>query len=326
LLLDLLNEIVRRAGAGEPLAVCTIVAARGSVPQRAGAVMLVLRDGRTLGTIGGGCVEAEVRTRALSILSATPFPSGARLMSFSLNHDLGWDDGLICGGAMDVAVEAIDSLATAKRFLEARDQLATGASATLTTVAPADDGRPVTFVHELLPAPRLIIAGAGHVALALSTVAQTLGFAVTVIDDRPDFANAQRFPGAACRVGHVEAELHGFPIDGNTYVAIVTRGHRNDAHALAAVVERPARYIGLIGSRRKIVAIFEELHRNGVPPESLAKVHAPIGLAIGAVTPAEIAVSVAAELVATRRGAPVPAGPMRLTPAQLQRIWRHQDQ
>src|SRR5580765_2134771 len=105
-MLNLFDQIVRRAETGEPLAVCTLVRTRGSTPQKVGAVMVVLRDGRTLGTIGGGCVEAEVRTRALRQFDE---PSGARLLTFKLDHDYGWDDGLVCGGVMDVAVQVIAS-------------------------------------------------------------------------------------------------------------------------------------------------------------------------------------------------------------------------
>ena len=315
-MIDLLDEIISRCGAGEPLAVCTVVRTRGSTPQKSGAVMVVLRDGRTLGTIGGGCVEAEVRTRALEYLSSrTP-----KLLTFKLDHDLGWDDGLVCGGSMDVAVQIFDSPASAEPLRRAREILAAGREATVSVTVPDESGNPITFERTLEPVPTLVIAGAGHVGEALAPVAQRIGFRVVVIDDRADLANARRFPGATCVVGEIEQELAKFPIGEHTYVAIVTRGHRHDGRALAAVVGSPARYIGLIGSKRKVVTIFEDLHRTaGVPREQLERVHAPVGLDIGAVTPAEIAVSIAAELIAVRRGRREPAGvdAMRLTPAQV---------
>jgi xanthine dehydrogenase accessory factor len=125
-------------------------------------------------------------------------------------------------------------------------------------------------------------------------------FRVIVIDDRPDFASAKRFPTATLRIGPVETELAKLSLNQQSYVVIVTRGHRRDALALAAVVRSQARYIGLIGSKRKILKIFAELREQGVSTEQLSKVHAPIGYAIGAVTPAEIAVSIAAELIEDR--------------------------
>lgn len=304
---------------GERVAVCTLVATAGSTPQAPGAMMLVLADGATLGTIGGGCVEAEVRTRALTALAADA-DAPATLVTFKLDHDLGWDDGLICGGTMRVAIERLETLASAAAFVDARDQLLARQTATLTTRAMDDRGDTQEFTRELLPTPRLVIAGAGHVAAALCPIGRAIGFDVTVVDDRPDMASEARFPGAELRVAPIEAELAGLPINEHTYVAIVTRGHRNDARALAAVVSRPAAYLGLIGSRRKIVAIFEELMRLGVAREALARVHAPIGLDLGAVTPAEIAVSIAAELIAVRRGATLPTASLQLAASILAKL------
>ena len=153
-------------------------------------------------------------------------------------------------------------------------------------------------------------------------MARQIDFDVTIIDDRPDLASPERFPGARLVVGAIEVELARHPVGEHTYVVIVTRGHRHDALALSAVVRSPARYVGLIGSRRKVLAIFQDLHAQGVPRELLARVHAPIGLDVGAVTPAEIAVSIAAELIAVRRGATGrPAARMRLSPGQLDRLF-----
>jgi xanthine dehydrogenase accessory factor len=322
--LNLLHEIVRRSDAGEPLAVCTVVRTRGSTPQKAGAVLVVLADGRTLGTIGGGCVEAEVRTRALRLLAeastgATADTDAGRLLTFRLDHDFGWDDGLLCGGAMDVAVEVVDRPARAESLRRARDALAAGSSANIIVEVPDESGRPARFERSIEPRPALVIAGAGHVGAALAVIAAQLDFDVTVIDDRADYASPDRLGGAGCRVGPIDAELARYPIGEQTYVVIVTRGHRRDGQALAAVIGSAARYIGLIGSKRKVIELFAELRRAGVPREPLARVHAPIGLDIAAVTPAEIAVSIAAEMIAVRRGAADrPARPMRLTAGQLE--------
>ena len=320
-MLDLLDDILRRSAAGEPLAVCTVVRTRGSTPQKAGAVMLVLRDGGTLGTIGGGCVEAEVRTRALERLATRQ----DALLSFRLDHDLGWDDGLVCGGTMDVAVQVIDAPRSAEPYAAARELMVAGREAAVSVTVPDEHGAPTTFTRTVEPVPTLVIAGAGHVGAALADVMSRAGFEVVVIDDRADLASAERFPGAKrIIIGEMETELARYPVGPHTYVVIVTRGHRHDGRALAAVIGSPARYVGLIGSKRKVVTIFEDLHREGVPREHLERVHAPIGLDIGAVTPGEIAVSIAAELVAVRRAAranpAAPISPMGLTPAQVQRV------
>jgi xanthine dehydrogenase accessory factor len=300
-MIQILSEILRRSRAGEKLAVCTLVHTRGSCPQRPGAVMLVLQNGQTVGTIGGGCVEAEVKIRAMALLGE----GRDRLLTFQLDHDLGWDDGLICGGVMNVAVEVIDSFAKAAPFQLAHEKLSEGTSYQLTTAVPDEKGQPTTFQRQIDPTARLLIAGAGHVGQSLARVAQLMEFEVTVIDDRADLLNEKRFPGMQLKLGSIDQLLGGEPVDANTYIVIVTRGHRHDGSALAAVIAKPARYIGLIGSKRKVLAIFEELRQTGVSKELQAKVRAPIGLDIGAVTPAEIAVSIAAELIAVRRGSAI---------------------
>ncbi|MBN1419430.1 MAG: XdhC family protein, partial [Planctomycetes bacterium] len=159
------------------------------------------------------------------------------------------------------------------------------------------------FLDPQTPHPVLIIAGAGHVGEALARLAAPLGFDVTVIDDRAAFAKPVRFPEAShILVGDIAETLARQSIDASTYVVIVTRGHRHDASALRACLARPVRYIGMIGSRRKIGVLFRALQDEGAgTAEALARVHAPIGLAIGAVTVEEIAASIAAELVAVRR-------------------------
>jgi xanthine dehydrogenase accessory factor len=316
-LLDLLNQIVECSERSQPLAVCVLVRTRGSTPQKAGAMMLVLPDGQTVGTIGGGCVEAEVRTHALRQINE----GKDQLLSFDLNHDVGWDDGLVCGGTMTVAVQVISSSANGLAYREARDRLAGGASGDL-QISILDN----RFSLPIEPAPKLIIAGAGHVGEALAAVARQMDFAVTVVDDRPDYASPLRFPNATILIGPVETELAKLQLNDQSYVVIVTRGHRRDALALAAVVRSNAKYVGLIGSKQKIVHILKELADQGVSADQLARIHAPIGLNIGAVTPAEIAVSIGAELIAVRRNqADNPSDPMRLTAAQIQRIVPHRD-
>ncbi|MEM8873582.1 MAG: XdhC family protein [Planctomycetota bacterium] len=299
-MLELLDEIVTRTAAGEVVGVCMVASTRGSTPQKAGALMLVLESGQTLGTLGGGCVEAEVRTRAQELMHRRE----SKTLEFKLDGDVGsgWDDGLVCGGTMRIAVETVTEAAVFRSVAEAVKR---AEPATLTVVDAE---------HTFEPRPSLVIAGAGHVGQALAAIAGPAGFDVTVVDDRPGCASEQRFPDATRIVGDIECELRGLPIHANTFVVIVTRGHRHDADALAAVVDKPAKYVGLIGSKRKILTILRQLHGNGVDADTLAKVHAPIGLSIGAITPEEIAISIAAELVAIRR-APTDIGrPLKLDP------------
>ncbi|MGA2231984.1 MAG: XdhC/CoxI family protein [Tepidisphaeraceae bacterium] len=315
-MLKQIEQILLSLGHGDAAALCAIVRTRGSTPQSAGAAMVVLQNGQTFGTLGGGCVEAEVRRRALELIERRQ----SRLANFKLDHDYGWDDGLVCGGVMDVAIQVMDSPQHAEHLRQVRDQLAARQEARIQISVNDEAGQEASFQIPLFPTPTLLIAGAGHVAMALARIAPDMDFHVTVIDDRPDFATPARFTNAQCIVGEIEQELSRYPIDGQTYVVIVTRGHRRDGHALAAVVNKPARYIGLIGSKRKIHTILGDLHENGVTRERLAAVHAPIGLEIGAVTPGEIALSIAAELIAVRRGrGDQPAAPMKVAAEQLDR-------
>lgn len=307
---EIFDEAARRCAAGERVALCTVVDARGSTPQRRGARMLVLGNGRTLGTLGGGCVEAEVRKRALELLVGGQ--AAAPSMTFKLDHDLGWDDGMWCGGMLDVHVQLLDA-PDAVAMREHADVLRAGRPVRVTIAG-------INFVEEIEPAPRLLIAGAGHVAQALASLAGQVGFVISVIDDRADFASKERFPDAqAICVGDVDIELPKLGIDANTYIVIVTRGHHRDAAALRAVIASDARYIGMIGSRRKVRTVLGQLFDDGVPRERLYCVHAPIGLEIGAVSTAEIAVSILAELIAVRRGVESPAA-MRIRREDLD-VW-----
>lgn len=277
--------------------------------------MLVLGDGKTIGTLGGGCVEAEVRRRALELMGAKQ----SRLLEFRLDHDYGWDDGLICGGVMDIAVEIVDREKVAA-YQELSEAVRAGRSAEF--VLPYHDKVAAKrYVEELGPPPMLVIAGGGHVGQALGALASGLDFHLTVIDDRAEYASAERFPSATSRiVGEIDDELRRIPIDPQTYIVIVTRGHRHDGSALLSVIDSPAKYVGLIGSKAKIKTIFDDLMSRGVAAQKLARVHAPIGLEIGAVTVAEIAISIAAELVAVRRGLDGKAArPMKMSAEELAR-------
>ena len=242
---------------GETAALVTVVRSQGSTPQRAGARMLVFADGRTVGTIGGGCYENEAIGKARTALG----DGRSTILHFELNDDFAQENGLICGGRMDVHVDP------------------------------------------LLPDPPLFIVGAGHVGFQLARIAADAGFRLTVVDDREKFANAERFPGANLIVEPIPEWLHRADIPASSFVVVLTRGHQHDLDAMRALAARDLRYLGLIGSRAKVARIYTALLSEGLPSECLTRIHAPIGFDIGAVTPAEIAISILAELIAVRRGA-----------------------
>ena len=294
---SLFRLAARTAADGRRVAFCVVVRTQGSAPQVPGAAMLLHDDMSTEGTLGGGCVEAEVRTRAFELLQR----GQSGLLTFDLDRDYGWDDGLICGGTMDVAVAPIRGAEGAKPFVEAAEMLERCTSASL-PINVEHEGRTRRFrLHVEAPA-KLIIAGAGHVGAEVARLAVGLDFETTVIDDRADFANVRQLPPPIRPVvGDIAETLRGLPIDANTYVVVVTRGHKHDEQALRAVIDRPERYLGMIGSRRKVKLILDDLAALGVSRERLAQVHAPIGLSIGAVTVPEIAVSIVAELIQVRR-------------------------
>jgi xanthine dehydrogenase accessory factor len=256
-----LSEVLRAAldaeSRGERAALVTVVATEGSTPQKAGARMLVYGDGRIVGTIGGGCLEAEMTWRARAAIEGRK----PRLVSYDLTPDQAGEDGLVCGGRMQVFIEPME-------------------------------GTPV-----------LCLFGAGHVAQPLARMAKACGFRVEVADDRVKFANPERFPEAdLVVVDDFPAAAGKMTLGPTSYAIVVTRGHKGDAEALRAVLGRGLRFVGLLGSRPKVVHIFAALQAQGATAEDLADVHAPLGLEIGAQTPDEIAVSILAEMIAVRRG------------------------
>jgi len=254
--MDIYEEIVRLQKDGRRGAVATIVNVRGSIPSFKTAKMLVRDDGSILGTIGGGCVEAEVWQAAREVMES----ERPRTLTFDMNNDPKYDTGLICGGTLEV------------------------------------------FVEPILPPAELYIFGAGHVAESLYKVARIAGFDITIVDDRESYANRERFPDAHQVIAEDFEEAMAQVTPGeSSYIVIVTRGHRDDMRVLRWAVQTRARYVGMIGSRRKTIGIFEELKKEGIPAYLFDRVNAPVGLDIGAVTPEEIAVSITAELVAKRR-------------------------
>jgi xanthine dehydrogenase accessory factor len=254
--MDIYEEIVKLRQAGRHGAVATIVNVRGSIPSFATAKMLVRDDGSIFGTIGGGCVEADVWRAAREVMEEEK----PRTLTFDLNQNPKYDTGLVCGGTLDV------------------------------------------FIEPILPPALLYIFGAGHVSTALYKTAMAAGFDITVIDDRESYANRERFPQAREVIAEdFDQAMSRLTPSEAAYIVIVTRGHRDDMRVLRWAVQTSARYIGMIGSKRKTITIFRELQKEGLRPDLFDRVHAPIGLDIGAVTPDEIAISITAELIAVRR-------------------------
>lgn len=262
------------------------------------------------GTLGGGCVEAAVRRSAHQLL----LRDHSEIVTCPLDHDFGYDDGMICGGTMELAVQTLSGPSDAEELHSALTELQRGNSTTLVLQA-AHRGEVRAYRIHLEAAPKLLIAGAGHISRLLAPLASSLGFRVWVIDERSEYANGDRFPAPLCPVvGDIAGTLRAWPVDAATYVVIVTRGHKHDEAALKVVARSPAAYVGMIGSRRKVAVIFDDLRSAGVPDDLLQRVHAPIGLPIGAKTAMEIAVSIAAELTAVRRRATPAAVEGPLTP------------
>lgn len=354
---ELLRQLLDSVSAGRPAAWCRLVETRGSTPQKAGAAMLVFPDGSQAGTLGGGCVEAEVKRRALAILAAGP----AEVITFQLDSDYGWDDGLICGGRMQVHVEPLRDAASLDYFQQLHDLLdqrqgcseavvfdteksglpapscylfdgedelrcsirgevvAGQAPARILEDLPSLASRPRPCAAQgvaylpVLPRCRLLIVGGGHVGQAVGNLACDLDFDVWVVDDRQEFVARQRFPHAQRLItGDINRILSELEITPDTYCLIVTRGHNHDEEALYHLADRGARYVGMIGSKRKIKLIFDDLLAEGMRSEALELVHAPVGIDIGSQTVAEIAISILAELIAHRNRGVVPGRPESL--------------
>ncbi len=321
----------RLLAAREPLALCTVIRVKGSAPRHVGSWMLADAAGLVAGSVGGGGGEALVLDAAREALS----DAQARVLDVEkLGTDAEGVD-MVCGGSALILVEPVGSkaayaaarelLARGERALLAR-RVATGESAAMdrsglwTPNAPAgvdseaalhalEHGRPFlaepagVFYDPLLPPERLLVLGGGHVGRAVASAAHAVGFAVTVADDRAEYLAPERYPaGVATLLGRYAETVEAFSWDASAYAVIVTRGHLADLESLRAVLGKPWRYAGLIGSRRKVRLLTDQVLADGFDPAKVAAVNAPIGLDIGAETPEELAVSIVGELVAARRG------------------------
>jgi xanthine dehydrogenase accessory factor len=272
---ELYRKAISLVDGGQNVALVTVVATTGSTPGKEGFKMLVFDGGKSIaGTVGGGLVEGKMIEEAARMLD--------RPTSRTFRFDLAGtaeDERGICGGSVELLIETFDAAAL-----------------------PVLAERARTAEENLADAPMLILCGAGHVSYYIARYAKGVHFRVTVCDDRAEYANSQRFPDAdEIVVEAVERTFDRVQIDGRSYIVVVTRGHTHDTTALEQALKTPARYIGMIGSKRKTLTILEKLREQGVPQEQLSRVYSPIGVSIGAVTPEEIALSIVCELVKIRR-------------------------
>lgn len=254
---------------GQDFVIAKVVETKGSTPRKKGAVLLMRQDGRTIGTVGGGLLEAETEKLCRETLKTK---EKTHIYDFILDNKQKDALDMGCGGDAKVQIDYIDA------------------------------SEPGDFVKEFKLADTAYIFGGGHVAYALEPVLRHVDFKTVVIDDREEYANSERYPEAERTVvcsdfDHAFDEIEP---DEDSYIIIVTRGHRGDLRVLREALKRPFAYLGMIGSKRKNQQLYDTLKKEGVTDEQLSAVHAPIGLKIGSETPEEIAVSIVAEIIQVR--------------------------
>jgi len=366
---NLYARMAELARSGQRFALATVVRTHGSTPQVAGAKLVITEatehtehtkdtkdtkdtEGRgrkqAMGTLGGGCVEADAILAARDVLAN----GGRSLRAYELTEDLAWNTGLVCGGTMWILAERDEEALSGGEGMmtEALASAADGGSPIAVATLLRKQGRQIAFAgrvfvdaaggrhgtlgsamlddravehglrqiahgtarlvqlddqHDLLidsvaGRPKIVIAGGGHVALAIAKQAQLLDFDVTIIEDRPQYADPARFAGARVLQGDVPETLAATDYGWSSFIVIATRGHKLDADCVLAAVKTKARYIGLLGSRRKTVLIEEMLKEHGVADDRVQAIHSPVGLDLGGRTPAEIALSVLAEITQVR--------------------------
>ena len=304
---EIFSTLARAAAVGEPVALGILTRVNGSSPQKSGAKAVFHADGKITGTLGGGCLEAEAQRLALNALK-TGKPESFELV---LDHDFGWDDGLICGGKV-FGVIIPNAQAAGETFwndLAQRDTTKTWCVKSDFSLARADSAinhQPSTinflYSETITPPCALWIAGSGHIAQAVAPLALQLDFAVSIFDDRPELANHDIFPrDVSLHVGHWEEILNTpFPAT-PTFGLIVTRGHKHDALVLETWIHRPFQFLGMIGSARKARTIAEHFVKQKIATvEEVARVACPVGIKIRSQSVPEIAVSIVAQYIERR--------------------------
>lgn len=251
---------------GKPFVLVSIEDGTGSMPRHNGTKMLVCADGSTVGTIGGGQLEAGAIEKAKTVLDEKK----TMRYHFALDNEKAAESDMICGGTGDILLQYVAAGQEMIQFLDA------GSNGTL------------------------YLFGGGHVSRALENTARILEIPTVILDDRAEYANAARFPQSKCIVLDSFAKIPNLPITQKDMLVIVTRGHLGDADALRWALRQNAGYIGMIGSHRKRDMLYQMMRQEGVTEQRLSEVHSPIGLSIGAETPGEIAISIMAEIIQVR--------------------------
>ena len=347
---DVFKAAIDMLDQGDKAALSTIISSKGSLPMSEKSKMLVTPEGKIIGTVGGGCLEADVWTEARRVMDE----GKSSIQQFILTEKYAGESGLNCGGIVEILTEPLPEQGQElfRTLLELKDTGHRGALATILTAHPrypegqrkflvCDDGSTVgslgdaaletfverkgqeilqgeqfaietykaedgaelqVFLEPILPTPTVYVFGGGHVSFFLVRAAKLAGFKVKVIDDRPAFANTERFPEAdATIVMDFDETRETFDFGQDDYVVLVTRGHQHDQRILEQIYDCQARYIGMIGSKSKISKMWQRLAAKGVAQQYLDRVHAPIGLNIGADSPEEICISIMAEIIRERR-------------------------
>lgn len=333
ILSDITNKLV-----AHNCVLATVISSTGSTPRSSGAHMLICPQGEFYGTVGGGLIEAKVQETAAEFLAGET--GAAALHFYELDNTKAGALGMSCGGSLTVLLERLtpdhhaefvqlkndvlkgnassrdayyvqdgdawtritaDQLANAE-YADALQTIRTSKEAASNTAPLLLNEQPLQYFSETYhPSATVIIAGAGHVAKPTAEVAHLAGFSVIVLDDRDDFANAERFPNAHVQVvNSLDDVLSEITVHKDCYVVIVTRGHEHDKTVLQQMLTTPAKYIGMIGSKSKRDGLYERLRKEGVTDEAIARCHCPIGLPLGGRTPEEIAVSIMAEIIQTK--------------------------
>ncbi len=250
------EKIVELKKSGEPAAFAIVIKIEGSTPRKVGAKMVVLKDGKAVGTLGGGDLEKMVIEEAMDVIKQ----GQPRIASFTLDIEKGKLD-MMCGGKLDVYIEPI------------------------------------------FPDEKLVIFGAGHITRRLAPLMKMAGFQVSVVEDSPDLLQKDKFPETENLIlTDMEQFARDLPSDPGTYIVLLSRGYSRDKTILSQLIQKDFKYIGMIGSLRKINMMKEELQKEEIPEEAFSKLKAPIGLDVGAETPEEIAISVAAEIIGAKKG------------------------
>jgi xanthine dehydrogenase accessory factor len=289
-------------GAGHQIAIATVIATWGSAPRQVGSHLIVRDDGIFEGSVSGGCVEGDVITEALTVIRG----GNSKRLDYGVADARAWEVGLACGGRISILVQSVVDGQFAPALL---DRLAAGRAAGESVTLASDLGAGTTgeadtgeFVRVYAPPLRLAIIGAVHIAQALVPIARLLGYAPLVIDPRGLFATSARFDDVALDDGWPDEALARWRPNAASAVVALTHDPKLDDVGLAAALRSPAFYIAALGSRKSHAARLDRLRALGFDDAALARVHGPAGLAIGAASPAEIALSIAAQMTAAWRG------------------------